>query len=98
MNTNQSNSESRDKILRQIDIYIQNIQVLVALSSIFSSYKGKNFIGKKLESKDKLLVTPDLVTEFHDHDKGNYAIVSESKSSMPRDHERWNKDLKQLKK
>jgi hypothetical protein len=76
----QSKSNEQVKVDNEIDNYVRNIEVLIALSKIFEEYKGKSTIGKRLkfvnQSGD---VTPDLITEINDFQSG-YGILSESKA------------------
>ena len=93
----QSQSKSRIDIVRDIDHYEQNILIIIALSKIYSKYAGESVVGKKLYrmSTERTEVTPDLVTEFKSEDQF-WAIISESKSSLPKDSERWMKIVEQL--
>lgn len=87
-----------DKIKIQIDNYIQNIEAIVALSELFHPYGSKSVIGKKLfiKEKDGAFITPDLVTEFGGGQK-SFGVLTESKSSLPDDQDRWLEAAKQLK-
>lgn len=93
----------RKEIERKIDLYDQNIQLLVALAKIFS-YRfadAKNTIGKPMKDRSRPKddpVTPDLVTEFSEESRrSKYAILSEAKKSFPRDKKSWIEDADQLK-
>ncbi len=96
-----SKSELRNKKLREIDTYIQNIEVIVALSNILSFFGAKNVIGKGLKDKnrpDSEPVRPDLTSEFPNNiESKGYAIISESKTSFPREKEYRKKEVDQLK-
>jgi hypothetical protein len=100
-----SQSQSERKVIeRKIDLYDQNIQVLVALAKIFSrNFPGsKSIIGKPLRDKSKPKsadpVTPDLVTEFSANTPmANYGILTEAKKSFPREKKYWIEDADQLK-
>ena len=86
-----------DKIKIQIDNYIQNIEAITALSELLGPYGGKSVIGKKLflDGKKDAFVTPDLVTEF-DSKVASYGVLTESKSSLPEDQDRWLEEAEQL--
>ena len=93
-----SKSQHQIDIENKIDNYIRNIQVLVALSSVFSEYNGDSTIGKKLKFKQEDgHITPDLVTEMK-IDSNGLGILSESKVSLPRKEDYWIEYFDQLKK
>lgn len=92
----QSKSKERIEVENEIDNYVRNIEVVVALSDVFDRFDGENVIAKKLLYSDgNGSVTPDLLTEIRDY-KSGYGILSETKASLPSDRERWHEDYNQL--
>jgi hypothetical protein len=94
---NLSQSKSKNEIIRDLDHYEQNILIITALIQIYREFKGKSVVGKKLKCKsnEETQITPDLVTEF-DYENGALGLISESKSSLPKDTERWIRVLEQI--
>lgn len=92
-------SPSQNKILIEINNYVQNIEIAVALSSIFERFDGIPFIGNKLfvAPKQSEYVRPDVRGEFNGDMEG-YAVLCESKVSLPNpDKISWDEDIDQLK-
>lgn len=88
----QSKSTQQIEVENEIDNYVRNIEVTMALSNVFKRFKGESTVAKKLFcSGGSDHVTPDLVTEI-----SGYGIVSESKASLPQNSDHWIPDYKQL--
>lgn len=92
----QSKSAQQIEVENEIDNYVRNIEVTMALSDVFKRFKGESTVAKKLfYSGGSDHVTPDLVTEICEYKLG-YGIVSESKASLPQNSDHWIQDYKQL--
>lgn len=91
-----SKSAEQIAVENEIDNYVRNIEVIMALSDVFKRFKGDSIVAKKLFCLyGSGYIIPDLLTEIREY-KSGYAIISESKASLPRDQEHWDEYYKQL--